>query len=247
MDKQDREKALALLGALISPTSTIASLGLQKMMPPREEFENSLFSRMIPGDESPTGKREFIPEETMEGAFWKKGSPLLPRFLKPETKLSPVTQERLVQEMIRAVGATKDEAVKNRKGQTVMEMMNKLPMKEGKGVSGAELQKLAAESGSTSHKKGEVNGLRVLQNALANRSIYHGVKTPDGENRLWQELFKPPGEARDVRAAMVKRRVEKNVATPSERQEYELKNNAARDPMEAMMETLRLMGKLPPK
>jgi len=158
-----------------------------------------------------------------------------------------VTQERLVQEMIRAVGATKDPMVKNRKGQTVIEMMNKLPMREGKGVSGAELQKLAAESGSTSHKKGEVNGLRVLQNALANRSIYHGVKTPEGENRLWQELFKPPGEARDVRAAMVKRRVEKNVATPSERQEYELKNNAARDPMEAMMETLRMMGKLPPE
>lgn len=250
MDKTNSEKALTLLGALLNPGSTIASIVGHKMMPPspeQSEWEQSIFSRMVPPEQSPSGKTEFLPEEVSEGAMWKKGSPQLPRLLKPETKLSPVTQQRLLEEMVRQVGATKDINLKNKKGGVVMDLMGKLPVTQGKPVTGEEIQRIAKETGSQSHRKGEVNALKLLHNALANKSIYHGVKQPDGRNTLWQELYKPKKEATEVRNAMVDRRVAKGVATDAEKNEYNLRKNTERDPMEAMMETLRLMGKLPPK
>jgi len=251
MDDQT-QKALALLGAVLSPGTTIASLGLQSLMPPRDEFENSLFSRLITDSQgkpqrNKMGEMEILPEQTMEGAFWKKSSPRLPRFLKPETKLSPVTQQRLAEEMVRAVSMTKDPTQQAAKGKVALELINKLPGMSGKPVSGAEIQEIAKGSGSTLKSKGEVNGLRLLHNALTNKSIYHGVKTPEGRNTLWQEMYKPKAEAQEVRNAMVDRRVQKGVATPEEQNEYQIRMNSQRDPLEAMMETLRMMGKLPEK
>lgn len=239
------EKALALLGAVLSPGATIAQIGLQKMMPPPDEFDQSIFSRYVPPDESPTGRGEILPQIT-ESALWKKGSPMLPRLLKPETKLSTTTQERLAQEMLRMVQKAKPEN-QLKTAQAAQGIITKLPLMAGKPVTGAELQKIASESGSAAHRKGEVSGLRLLHGALKNKSIYHGVKQPDGRNTLWQELYAPPKEAKDVRNAMVDRRVTKGVATPQEKQEYDLRMNAAKDPMEALMESLRLLGKLPPR
>jgi len=250
----NKEKALALLGAVLSPGTTIASLGLNEVLkrvspktPQEQDWESSIFSRMIPPNESPTGKTEFLPDEVSEGAMWKKGSPQLPRLLKPETKLSPVTQQRLLEEMVRQVGATKDLNLKNKKGSVVMDLMGKLPVTQGKSVTGEEIQRIAKETGSQSHKAGEVNALKLLHNALANKSIYHGVKQPDGRNTLWQELYKPKKEATEVRNAMVDRRVAKNVATPEEKMEHDLRVTATKDPVEQMMESLRVLGKWPPK
>jgi len=239
------EKALRLLGAALNPLATIGEMGLRKMMPPPDEFDQSIFSRYVPPEQSPTGKGEILPETT-ESALWKRGSPMLPRLLKPETKLSTVTQQRLAEEMMRMVQKAKPEN-QLKTAQAAQEIITKLPLFGGKSVTGSEIQKIASEAGSKSHKKGEVSGLRLLHGALKNKSIYHGVKSPEGKNTLWQELYAPPKEAKAVRDAMVDRRVAKNVATDAEKMEFNLRKNAEKDPMEAMMETLRLLGKLPPK
>lgn len=248
----DQEKALALLGAVLSPGTTIASLAMGKMMPPRDEFENSVFSRMVTDPQgnpkrNEMGEMEILPQEVSEGAFWKKGSPMLPRFLKPETKLSPTTQQRLAEEIFRMVQKAPNETRQRNMAKAAIEFNSKLPSAKGESITGADITKAAKESGSQSKTKGEVNGLRLLQRALANKSIYHGYKTNEGRNVLWQEAFKGPKEAKEVRDAMVDRRVTKGVATPEEKQEYDLRMNAQRDPMEAMMETLRMRGKMPPK
>lgn len=132
-------------------------------------------------------------------------------------------------------------------GKAALDLVSKLPAQQGKSVTGAEIQELAKSSGSSGKKAGEVNGLRLLQHALKDKSIYHGIKNEDGRNMLWQEIFKGPKEAADVRNAMVDRRVAKGAATPEEKMEYDLRMNAKKDPMEQMMETLRLLGKLPNK
>jgi len=250
MDKMDQEKALAILGAIVSPGTTIASLGLNSLMPPKDEFENSVFSRLVTDPQgkpqrTAMGEMEILPESVSEGAFWKKGSPMLPRFLKPETKLSPTTQQRLAEEIFRMVQKTPPERQMSA-AKAALDLNSKLPATKGKSVTGADIQKLAKESGSQSKAAGEVNGLRLLQRALANKSIYHGYKTNEGRNVLWQEAFKGPKEAADVRNAMVDRRVAKNVATPDEKQEYDLRMNAQRDPLDAFAETLRMLGLKPP-
>lgn len=230
-----------LLQAALNPGETITELGLKQVLPERDEFQDSIFSRYVNPQDSPTGKPMVLPEEISEGATWKRSNKILPRFLKPTTQLSTTTQQRLGEELAKiAQNAPPERQVKI--ADAAIKLINSMNERGRQGMSGKDLVD-SAKAIKVPHRKGETNPLGLLYQALENRSIYHGVETPEGP-RMWQDFRTDPRTV-DIRKEFLRRAAAKRNASQAIKNEESLANPGSLE--DALTQSLRLLGKLPPE